>query len=208
MAARLQRLTTPGLAWVLLAGVLFVLSLGYALAGVDRDLWAWRRDLPGEVWRWWTAALVHWNSLHLLANLAGTAAVAWLGWAARLPACAALAWLLAWPLTQGLLWLADAPFRYAGLSGVLHAGVAAAAVHLVLQARAMRWIGAALAFGLLVKIVTEAPWQGAVTEAPDWGFPVAVAAHASGALAGAVVAAAGALATRCRSPFRTPASAR
>lgn len=208
MAARLQRLSAPGRAWVLLAGGLCVLSLAHALAGVGPDAWAWRRDLPGQAWRWWTAALVHWNTLHLLANLAGAAAVAWLGWAARLPARAALAWLLAWPLTQVLLWLADAPARYAGLSGVLHAGVAVAAVHLLLQARAMRWIGGALAIGLLVKIITEAPWQAAVMGSADWGFPVAVAAHAGGAVAGAVAAAAGALLTRCRSPFRTPASAR
>ncbi len=208
MATRVQRLTRPGRAWLLLAGVLLVLSLGHALAGADLDAWAWRRELPGQAWRWWTAALVHWNTLHLLANLAGTAAVAWLGWAARLPAGAALAWLLAWPLTQVLLWLADAPARYAGLSGVLHAGVAVAAVHLLLQAAAMRWIGGALAVGLLLKITSEAPWHAAVVASTDWGFPVAVAAHACGAVAGLVVAAAGVLAIRRRARLSSPASAR
>ena len=208
MAARLQRLSAAGRAWVLLAGLLFMLSLGHALAGAGVDPWAWRRDQPGQVWRWWTAALVHWNTLHLLANLAGTAAVAWLGWAARLPAGAALAWLLAWPLTQVLLWLADAPARYAGLSGVLHAGVAVAAVYLLLQAAALRWIGGALAVGLLVKIASETPWQAAVVASTDWGFPVAVAAHASGAVAGAAVAVTGVLTLRLQARLSPPASAR
>lgn len=97
----------------------------------------------------------------------------------------ALAWLAAWPLTHALL-LADPRLTgYAGLSGVLHAGVAVAALGLVVQGRGrVRLVGTAVLGGLLVKLTLEAPWRAPVQALAHWEVPVAVAAHASGAAAG------------------------
>jgi len=141
---------------------------------------AWRQP-----WRAWTGALVHYSPQHLAANLAGCAVVAAFGMAARLPARALLAAAAAWPLTQVLLLWAPSLSRYGGLSGLLHAAVAVAAVALVVGgAVGQRWIGAAVWVGLLVKVLLEAPWTGAVQTVPGWDIPVAVAAHASGLISG------------------------
>jgi rhomboid family GlyGly-CTERM serine protease len=143
-----------------------------------------------EPWRALTAAWVHWSPQHLAANAAGAAVVAALGWVARLPARAALAWLLAWPLTQIGLLLQPELAHYGGLSGVLHAGVAVAAVFLLRSggSRRQRWVGAGLALGLLTKLLLEAPWGPALRPSAEMNMAVAPLAHASGALAGAVCA--------------------
>ena len=141
---------------------------------------AWRQP-----WRAWTGALVHYSPQHLAANLAGCAVVAAFGMAARLPARAMVAAAAAWPLTQMLLLWAPSLSRYGGLSGLLHAAVAVAAVALVVGGAArQRWIGAAVWLGLLVKVALEAPWSGAIQTVPGWDIPVAVAAHASGLVSG------------------------
>ena len=141
---------------------------------------AWRQP-----WRAWTGALVHYSPQHLAANLAGCAVVAAFGMAARLPTRALLAAAAAWPLTQVLLLWAPSLSRYGGLSGLLHAAVAVAAVALVVGgAKRQRWIGAAVWLGLLAKVLLEAPWTGAVQTVPGWDIPVAVAAHASGLVSG------------------------
>lgn len=138
-----------------------------------------------QPWRWFTAAFVHWSALHLGANLAGAAVLALFGWAAALPARAALAWALAWPLTHGALLVQPALTHYGGLSGVLHAGVAVAAVTLVWCATGRRRrIGLAVLIGLAVKIALEEPWAGPLTQPPGWDIAVAPLAHAAGALAG------------------------
>ena len=194
MARGLRRLTPPGVAWAALAALAAALSLLVAAteaAGIPaRDALSWHREAPGQLWRCWSAAFVHFSALHLGANLAGVALLGALGWQARLPVQAAAAWALAWPLTHTLLWLATQPDHYLGLSGVLHAGVAVAAVTLIVRpGPGWRSLGAALAVGLLVKLVLEAPWRGAVQASADWDFPVAVGAHAAGAAAGAFSAA-------------------
>lgn len=192
-------------AWTLLGGALVLASLGVAatgLAGGWRGLLpsaqaldgvlAWRPDrLVSEPWRLWTAALVHLSPLHLLANGAGGFLVVVLGRAARLPASAAVAWMLAWPLTHLGLLAAPALMAYGGLSGVLHAGVACAAVHLVAlpadeRVRSRRRAGWAILVVLLLKVVLEQPWLGGggARQVEGWDIPVASAAHASGLLAG------------------------
>lgn len=193
--------------WAALAALLAACALIGALpGGTNPELLLWRRAAPAEAWRWFTPVAVHWDHPHLLANLAGAALVGLLGWNARLPRWAALAWALAWPLTHLGLWV-DGPDsalqRYAGLSGVLHAGVTVAAVALVGDRRPAspwRWpraaglstrqvLGLLVGAGLAAKIGREAPWQGALAHVEGWSFPVAVSAHASGAVAGAAVAA-------------------
>ncbi len=175
---------------------------------------------------------MHWSLLHLGANLAGVAVLAALGWVARLPCAAALAWGAAWPLTQLGLALRPELTHYGGLSGVLHAGVAVAALWLVLGApktglglagtepnaalaahraaprpdaegreRKLRgrrqrgsgqWrraVGAAIALGLVMKLLLEAPWGPALRRAADWDIAIAPLAHATGAAAGLLCAA-------------------
>lgn len=150
---------------------------------------AWLDWQPGlalhEPWRAWTAAFVHWSDLHLWVNLAAAAVVAALGVAAALPARAALAWLVAWPLAHLGLALQPSLLHYGGLSGVLHAGVAVAALWLCARERgARRWIGAAVGAGLIVKVLLERPWGPPLAHPAAWDIAIAPLAHASGAVAG------------------------
>lgn len=185
-------LARPGAAWVLLCAGLALGALVAALwrAAPDAIPAAGRLDWQPalaltEPWRAWTAAFVHLSTRHLLANLAGCAVVAWLGWRAALPARAALAWLLAWPLGHAMLAAVPTLAHYGGLSGVLHGGVAVASVGLWRRPpRRERWIGAALLAGLALKLVAEAPWRGAVQHVAGWDIPVAPVAHLTGAVAG------------------------
>jgi len=150
----------------------------------------WQPGLAfGEPWRWWTAAFVHWSPLHLGANLLGAFVVGLLGLAARLPSPMAAAWAVAWPLTQ-LGWLLRPQLaHYGGLSGVLHAGVAVATVHLLWAERGpRRAVGLALGIGLAAKLLLEAPWGPVLRHPQGWDIAVAPWAHACGAAAGVVCA--------------------
>lgn len=142
-----------------------------------------------EPWRLWTAAFVHWSDQHLAADLAGCAVVAAFGFAARCGAAATWAWALAWPATQALLLVEPALAHYGGLSGVLHAGVAVAAVELLRQAPARRRIGAWVLAGLAAKVLVEQPWRGPLQHWPGWNIAIAPLAHSAGALAGLAAAA-------------------
>jgi len=108
----------------------------------------------------------------------------------RVPARLAGAWLAAWPLTQFALLVRPDLLHYGGLSGVVHAGVAALVVWVLTTARtrAQRWVGGALAFGLLVKLVSESPWGPPLRHSEAWDIAVAPVAHATGVLAGVVCA--------------------
>lgn len=175
----------PGRAWV---GVAVVLALGSALArGRSPGAIEWQPVLwASEPWRAFSAAFVHYSTLHLLGNAAGLALVTALGVAARAPWRLALAWLVAWPLTQiGLLWQPELA-RYGGLSGVVHAGVAIVCVHLL--AAGHRFLGAAIFAGLVVKVVGEAPWGPPMRYPAGWDIAVAPLAHATGLVAGTVCA--------------------
>jgi rhomboid family GlyGly-CTERM serine protease len=142
-----------------------------------------------EPWRLWSAAFVHWSPLHLGANLAGCAVLAGFGAAAAVPGRAAMAWLLAWPLTHAALLAQPALAHYGGLSGVLHAGVAVVAVALLARAGRSRAVGAAVAAGLLAKLLLERPWAGPLAHPAGWDIAVAPLAHVSGALCGLACAA-------------------
>lgn len=182
-------LRRPGVAWGALAVLLGALSIAVAFVPTSIRL-DWEPVLaPTQPWRAWTAALVHLSHWHLIANLAGALVVGGLGVTGRLPARAALAWACAWPLTQALLLMRPALAHYAGLSGVLHAGVAIAAWHLMRHGRAREpWIGALIAVGLGLKLAFEAPFGPVLTHPGDWDIPIAPFAHFTGTLAGAVCA--------------------
>ncbi|UXH78003.1 rhombosortase [Roseateles amylovorans] len=184
----------PGRAWVLMA---LLLAGGALLCWVQppavqaamewQPALAWR-----EPWRAFSAALLHWSPQHLIANLAGCAVLGLLGVAARLERRDAIAWLLAWPLTQyGLLWAPDL-LRYGGLSGVLHAGVAVAALAMLRAPHAHgreRVIGLLVGLGLIAKVAAERPlahpplrhWDG-------WNIAIAPLAHLTGLLSGVAMA--------------------
>lgn len=174
----------PGALWAAFATALTAASL---LAWpAPAALLDWQPALAAaEFWRAWTAAFIHWSPLHLFANAAGAAVVAALGVAARLPPPAALAWFAAWPLTQCGLWLRPELAHFGGLSGVLHAGVAVAALWLVAARQGReRAIGWALAGGLAVKLLAEQPWGEPLRHGGGWDIAVAPLAHATGGVAG------------------------
>lgn len=176
----------PARAWQALCALLGAGALaGFAAPAHHLD---WQPALlSAQPWRLFTAAFVHWTPLHLGANLAGTAAVALYGTAARAPSRVALAWLAAWPLSHLALLGTPGLAHYGGLSGVLHAGVAAATVWLLTQPGRPRRVGALVAAGLLAKGGWElaAPAQAV---SAGWDFNVAPRAHATGALAGGLCA--------------------
>jgi rhomboid family GlyGly-CTERM serine protease len=140
-----------------------------------------------QPWRWWSAAFVHYSPSHLAGNLLATALVGAYGWAAQLPSRAAVAWLAAWPLMHLALLGQPELQHYGGLSGLMHAGVAVANVHLVWGGnRAQRLIGGLGSALLVAKVVGETPWRSAIQHSPDWDIPIAPVAHLSGLVAGLV----------------------
>jgi len=180
------RLTEPGAAWAALAAALAAASL--AAWWLPATLLDWQPTLAAsEPWRWWTAAFVHWSPRHLAANLLGAGLVAALGWVAGVPRAAALAWAVAWPLSHVALLVQPALAHYGGLSGVLHAGVAVAALHLLRTDQGRRrWIGGTVFAGLALKLLLETPWGVPLRYTAEWDIAVAPLAHSTGAIAGAL----------------------
>ncbi len=180
--------TLPGRSWLLMCVLLAVASLmAFWLPAPWLD-WqpqlAWR-----EPWRLFSAAWVHWSGMHLLANLLAAAVIALLGLAMKAPTRLVWAWCVAWPLTHLGLLLQPQLAHYGGLSGVMHAGLAAATVWLVLTTRGRRWlIGLGLLVGLVVKLWLEQPWAEPLRHGGGWDIAIAPLAHSTGALAGATCA--------------------
>lgn len=174
--------------WLLFSALLCAGAL--AAWPLPREAIDWQPALAvAEPWRVFSASFVHYSGLHLSANLAGALLVGALGHAARVPVSSVAAWLAAWPLTHVGLSLQPELAHYGGLSGVLHAGVAVAAVHLAWRGEAgRRRIGLLLLAGLLIKVLGETPWAGALRHPAGWDIAVAPLAHASGALAGVACA--------------------
>lgn len=171
---------------------------------VPAGLLDWQPALAArEPWRLFSAAFVHWSTLHLGANLLGCVLVAALGRAAALPAVAALAWIVAWPLTHLALLAQPALAHYGGLSGVLHAGVAVAALWLMVHHRGRpRAVGTALLAGLALKVVLEDPLGAPLVRPAGWDIAIAPLAHAAGALAGTLLGGVAAACTRPRQSWR------
>jgi rhomboid family GlyGly-CTERM serine protease len=182
-------LNRPALAWL---GLAALLAAGALLVWpLPRTVLDWQPGLAfTQPWRAFSAVAVHYSGLHLGANLLGAALVAALGVVARVPARMVWAWGLAWPLTQFGLLLKPELLHYGGLSGVLHAGVAIAALYLLMRgAGAQRWIGAAILVGASIKVVGETPWGAPLRHGGGWDIAVAPLAHATGLVAGLLCAA-------------------
>jgi rhomboid family GlyGly-CTERM serine protease len=192
----------PGRAWLLVAMALAIGSLvAWVQAPPVQTALEWRPELAArEPWRAISAAWLHWSPQHLIANLAGCAVIGLLGIAARLTARDAMAWLLAWPLTQFGLLVEPSLERFGGASGVLHAGVAVAAIGM-LRMRAShgreRVIGLLIGIGLIVKVAAERPLSApALRHWDGWNIAIAPLAHLTGLIAGVVTALLCALAAR------------
>lgn len=170
-------------AWLLSLALAALASLLARLLPLEALIWqpALAAQQP---WRFVTAAFAHWTPLHLAANLAGCAVLALLGWRAGLGRREALAGLLALPLTQAGLLLRPELQRYAGLSGVLHALAVIAALALLARGGRERFVGAAIAAGLALKLALEQPWGPVLRATAGFDFAVAPWAHLSGAVAG------------------------
>lgn len=171
------------------AAVATVLALGAVVLWPAPDtMFDWQPQLAlSQPWRAWSAAYVHLSPLHLMANLLGCAAVAAFGVAARLPRHAAWAWVAAWPLTHAALVVQPLLSHYSGLSGVLHAGVAVGALHLVWRESGTRLaIGWAVLAGVVAKLLFETPWAGPTQAADGWDIPIAPLGHLTGAVSGLV----------------------
>jgi len=183
-------LTAGERAWIGLAVGLCVAAVAATLSGIAPGAIDWQPARARiEPWRAFSAVAVHYSALHLGANLAGATLVATLGASAGVPRAMVAAWACAWPLTQlGLLVRPDLS-HYGGLSGVLHAGAAIVALHLVwCGSRIRRLIGAALAAGLVCKVLIEAPWGAPLRVGTGWDFATAPLAHATGLVAGTLCA--------------------
>ena len=139
------------------------------------------------------------------ANLLGCAVVAAFGVAARVSRPWVWAWLAAWPLTHAGLALVPQLQHYGGLSGVLHAGVAVAALRLAGQATGRRRvIGGAVLAGLAVKLLLERPWHGPTQIVAGWDIALVPLAHVTGAVSGLLCGAAAlALCNRLAHPHST-----
>jgi hypothetical protein len=115
--------------------------------------------------------------------------VAAYGWAARVPSPVAWAWIASWPFTHLALWAKPELLHYGGLSGVLHGGVAATTVWLVLRGQgAQRTVGWMMLIGQSVKLLVEEPWGAAIhppSAGPCQRLDRRRAADVAGAAAGA-----------------------
>jgi rhomboid family GlyGly-CTERM serine protease len=177
----------PGVLWLLLSAALALAALIAWTFDTARLDWQPALAWP-EPWRWWSAALVHWTPLHLSLNLLATALVAAYGWAARVPSVVALAWAASWPLTHLALLAKPELLHYGGLSGVLHAGVAATSICLVRRGRGgPRTVGWLMLAGQSLKLLLEEPWGAALHAPAELDVAVAPLAHASGSIAGALL---------------------
>ena len=182
-------MTRPYAAWV---GLAALFAVG-ALIGrpVPHDAIDWQPALVfSQPWRAFTAIGVHYSSAHLIGNLAGIALAGVYGIAAVVPTRLAWAWVAAWPLTHLGLLVRPELAHYGGLSGVVHAGVAAIVVWVLAtgRTRAQRWVGALVAIGFVAKLISEAPWGTTLRHPEGWDIAVAPVVHTTGALAGALCA--------------------
>ena len=173
-------------------GLCLALGLGslYAWSGGRQVLLLWHAtDWTHHPWQLWTASLAHLSAAHLLINLGALLAMAVLGLFLQAGRGAVAACLLAWPLGTLALSLWPEVTYYGGLSGLLMAMLAVLAVHAIGQPDT-RATGAGLLIVLALKLLTEHGWNQPLAFDPRWGFNVVYAAHLTGALTGALCAAA------------------
>lgn len=139
----------------------------------------------GQWWRVYTAHVVHYDSAHLLQNLAGLALLWWLFIRdAGAPQWAFVAVASATTVSAGLWFLQPELAWYLGASGVLHGLWAAGGV-----AARRRWrLESDVALALLAAKLAVEQWRGPLAHGLDAALPVIVDAHLFGAAGGAIAA--------------------
>lgn len=174
-AARLLPLPWRSLLLAGLAVAVF-LALGSAPESLvyDRDALA-----RGEVWRLFSAHLVHAGGSHLLWDVAGLLVLGFL-FEARLGRLFFPVLLAGTAAIDAWLWLGSGLARYCGLSGVLNSLLAAGLIILWRENRS--WTAPLTAVLALSKIAVEATRQTALFTATAW--PPVPLAHAMGFVAG------------------------
>lgn len=166
---------------------LIMLLIQLSPASVQLPL-AFQRDaiLHGEVWRLFTAELVHTNSFHLLLNLAAW----WIIGYFSLTALRQWRQLLITALCGigsglGVLWGYPAIGEYVGLSGALHGVLMYAAL---CEWRHNRWLMTLVLVGLVAKIAHEQIAGGNPLIAKEIGARILIEGHLTGALSGLLLA--------------------
>ena len=139
----------------------------------------------GEVWRLFSAHLVHLSWSHYAMNCVGMLIVYGLYWR-WLTANTALMWCLssASAVALGLLFFSPQIAWYVGLSGVLHGLIVAGAVT---DIHARRWEGAWVLGIVAAKLVWETLYGPLPGSEGGAGGPIVVEAHLYGAMGGLVV---------------------
>lgn len=179
--------------WLLLCGIHGVASsLLWWVRDSSLQRLTWQFDTVWSMpWTLWTSAWVHMNPPHLIFSQMGLGLLAALAWVLRPPWVSTWAWLLSWPLAQACL-VAWPQIGYAaGLSGLLHAGAAVLAVHLLMGVaripKGRRW-GSLLLLALVVKLGMERGWSQPVVWDGGTELSVVQALHLTSALWGAALA--------------------
>ncbi|MGW8369101.1 MAG: rhombosortase [Gammaproteobacteria bacterium] len=167
------------------AAVIGVLSLLLEMGGEPLRLAARyeRAGLAeGELWRLFSAHLVHLGPSHMLMNVLALAVLAYV----LAPRLTALDWVgtaivAALTIDAGLYWLSPAVAWYVGLSGVLHGFWASGCVYAWLRLQPE-------ALPLTALIVVKLAWESLAGPVPLTGAiaggPVVAAAHLYGAVGG------------------------
>lgn len=140
--------------------------------------------LEGQIWRLWTAHVVHLGWSHYLLNAAGL----WLVWLLFRHTASTAAWcghflFAGLAVSLGLLWFNPDLVWYVGLSGVLHALFIAG---LLADMREHPVLGMLVLLAFVAKIVFEQAWGPLPGSEKSAGGPVVVDAHLYGAIAGVI----------------------
>jgi rhomboid family GlyGly-CTERM serine protease len=138
--------------------------------------------LAGQIWRLWTAHIVHLGWGHYLLNAAGLLLV----WLLFRQATSVRAWcwhfmFAGFAISLGLLCFNPALVWYVGLSGILHAMFI---VGLLADMRRDAALSALVLLGFAAKIIFEQIYGPLPGSARSAGGPVVVDAHLYGAIAG------------------------
>ncbi len=158
----------------------------HLLPSAATDWLNYQRAEPLQLWRFWTAHLLHSNFWHLAMNLAGLAVIFYLHQMHYRPKQLLQFFLLSAALLSAALYVFSPDIHsYVGLSGLLHALLAFGAVRDLQQ----RWYsGGLILLGLAAKVAYEQlvgadPALAALIDAR-----VAVDAHAYGSVIGVLLA--------------------
>lgn len=166
--------------------LLLLLAAGLAQAlGIAGNLQYERPAiLDGQIWRLWTAHVVHLGWSHYLLNAAGL----WLVWVLFRHTASTAVWcwhflFAGFAIGLGLLWLNPDLVWYVGLSGVLHALFIAG---LAADMREHTALGTLVLLAFAAKLLLEQTYGPLPGSEQSAGGPVVVDAHLYGAIAGCI----------------------